>query len=144
MSSPSISRKPFLVSPPGLAAELSVAAALSVSSPSLFMACCAGGACCMAVAAVPAAITKINSLSSEEKQFYALHLLPVLAAAAACMLMGCADCMTECPQTRNYVLLAAGAYFMYVQKKASSLSVAEPVAEPTPAKAKKAATVAGG
>ena len=98
----------------------------------------------MAVAAVPAAITKINSLSSEEKKFYALHLLPVLAAAAACLLMGCADCMTECPQTRNYVLLAAGAYFMYVQKKASSLSVAEPVAEPTPAKAKKAATVAGG
>ena len=98
----------------------------------------------MAVAAVPAAITKINSLSSEERKFYALHLLPVLAAAAACTLMGCADCMTECPQTRNYVLLAAGAYFMYVQKKASSLSVAEPVAEPTPAKAKKAATVAGG
>ena len=94
----------------------------------------------MAVAAVPAAITKINSLSSEERKFYALHLLPVLAAAAACMLMGCADCMTECPQTRNYVLLAAGAYFMYVQKKASS----EPVAEPTPATAKKAATVAGG
>ena len=92
----------------------------------------------MAVAAVPAAITKINSLSSEERKFR------VLAAAAACMLMGCADCMTECPQTRNYVLLAAGAYFMYVQKKASSLSVAEPVAEPTPAKAKKAATVAGG
>ena len=95
----------------------------------------------MAVAAVPAAITKINSLSSEEKKFYGLHLLPVLAAAAACLLMGCADCMTECPQTRNYVLLAAGAYFMYVQKKASSLSVAEPVTEP---KAKKAATVAGG
>ena len=42
------------------------------------MACCAGGACCMAVAAVPAAITKINSLSSEERKFYALHLLPVL------------------------------------------------------------------
>ena len=98
----------------------------------------------MAVAAVPAAITKINSLSSEEKKFYALHLLPVLAAAAACMLMGCADCMTECPQTRNYVLLAAGAHFLYVQKKASSLSVAEPVAEPASAKAKKAATVAGG
>ena len=98
----------------------------------------------MAVAAVPAAITKINSLSSEEKKFYALHLLPVLAAAAACMLMGCADCMTECPQTRNYVLLAAGAYFLYVQKKASSLSIAEPVAEPASAKAKKAATVAGG
>lgn len=92
----------------------------------------------MAVAAVPA----INCLSSSEKRFYALHLLPVLAAAAACTLMGCADCMTECPQTRNYVLLAAGAYFMYVQKKASS--IAEPVAEPTPAKAKKAATVAGG
>ena len=108
------------------------------------MACCAGGACCMAVAAVPAAITKINSLSSEEKKFYGLHLLPVLAAAAACLLMGCADCMTECPQTRNYVLLAAGAYFLYVQKKASSLSVAEPVAEPASAKAKKAATVAGG
>ena len=98
----------------------------------------------MAVAAVPAAVTKINSLSMSEKKFYALHLLPVLAAAAACLLMGCADCMTECPQTRNYVLLAAGAYFLYVQKKASSLSVAEPVAEPTPAKAKKAATVAGG
>ena len=96
----------------------------------------------MAVAAVPAAITKINSLSSSEKKFYALHLLPVLAAAAACVLMGCADCMTECPQTRNYVLLAAGAYFLYVQKKASS--IAEPVAEPTPAKAKKAAAVAGG
>ena len=97
----------------------------------------------MAVAAVPAAITKINSLSSSEKKFYALHLLPVLAAAAACVLMGCADCMTECPQTRNYVLLAAGAYFLYVQKKASSIAepVAEPVAEP---KAKKAATVAGG
>ena len=98
----------------------------------------------MAVAAVPAAITKINSLSSEERKFYALHLLPVLAATAACMLMGCADCIAECPQTRNYVLLAAGAYFMYVQKKASSLSVVEPVAETTPTKAKKAATVAGG